>query len=132
MTGQHTGHTWIRGNFSIQPAAGRIPLRTEDVTVAEVLKAAGYATGITGKWGLGEPDTTGLPNRQGFDFWFGYLNQNHAHSYYPDYLWRNEETKIPTTGINQSRTIKIRVPLTSKAFMDLLMRPMFIEMSPVP
>ena len=59
--------------------------------MAEVLKTAGYATGLIGKWGLGEPDTTGIPNRKGFDYFFGYLNQNHAHNYYPDYLWRNQE-----------------------------------------
>ncbi|HUV66161.1 MAG TPA: arylsulfatase, partial [Sedimentisphaerales bacterium] len=51
----------------------------------------GYSTGIIGKWGLGEADSTGIPNRQGFDYWFGYLNQRHAHNYYPMYLWRNEE-----------------------------------------
>ncbi|MHC4519585.1 MAG: sulfatase-like hydrolase/transferase, partial [Planctomycetota bacterium] len=84
MTGMHSGHAWIRAN-------GRLPLRPEDVTVAELLKRAGYATGIIGKWGLGEPETTGIPNRQGFDYWFGYLNQRHAHNYYPEYLWRNEE-----------------------------------------
>ena len=84
MTGLHTGHAFIRGN-------DRIPLRTSDVTVAELLKQAGYTTGIIGKWGLGEPDTTGIPNRQGFDYWFGYLNQRHAHNYYPRYLWRNQE-----------------------------------------
>jgi arylsulfatase A-like enzyme len=67
-----------------------VPLRETDVTVAEVLKTAGYTTGITGKWGLGEPDTTGTPNRQGFDQWFGYLNQRRAHTYYPTFLWRNE------------------------------------------
>jgi arylsulfatase A-like enzyme len=87
MTGLHTGHAFIRGN-------DRIPLRPEDLTVAELMKQAGYATGIVGKWGLGEPDTTGVPNRKGFDYWFGYLNQQHAHNYYPDYLWRNEE-KVP-------------------------------------
>jgi len=59
-----------------------------------VLKQAGYAAGITGKWGLGEPDTTGIPNRQGFDEWFGYLNQRNAHSYYPPYLWHNEQKQI--------------------------------------
>ncbi len=90
MTGQHTGHTWVRGNK-------RVPLRPKDVTVAEVLQQAGYTTGIIGKWGLGEPDTTGIPNRQGFDVWFGYLNQRHAHNYYPDYLWRNEQ-KVPLEG----------------------------------
>jgi len=94
MTGQHTGHTRVRGNFAIKGGVGpqrRLPLRDKDVTVAEVLKKAGYATAIVGKWGLGEPDTPGIPNRQGFDFWFGYLNQRRAHSYYPDYLWRNTE-----------------------------------------
>jgi arylsulfatase A-like enzyme len=87
MTALHTGHAWIRGN-------DRIPLRPSDVTVAELLKQAGYTTGIVGKWGLGEPQTTGVPNKKGFDQWFGYLNQLHAHNYYPDYLWRNEE-KVP-------------------------------------
>ncbi|MEN6425230.1 MAG: arylsulfatase [Phycisphaerales bacterium] len=87
MTGLHTGHAFIRGN-------DRIPLRPSDVTVAELLRQAGYTTGIVGKWGLGEPDSTGIPNRKGFDHWFGYLNQRHAHNYYPDYLWRNEG-KVP-------------------------------------
>lgn len=89
MTGLHTGHAYIRGNSGKNGA--RVPLRPDDVTVAEVLKTVGYRTGIIGKWGLGEPDTTGIPNRQGFDYWFGYLNQAHAHDYYTDYLWRNEE-----------------------------------------
>jgi arylsulfatase A-like enzyme len=84
MTGYHTGHAYIRGNE-------RIPLRPEDVTVAELLKEGGYKTAVIGKWGLGEPETTGIPNRKGFDYWFGYLNQTHAHYYYTDYLWRNEE-----------------------------------------
>ena len=84
MTGLHTGHCWVRGNKLL-------PLRPGDVTVAELLKAQGYATGIIGKWGIGEPGTTGIPNRQGFDYWFGYLNQRHAHNYWPTYLWRNEE-----------------------------------------
>jgi arylsulfatase A-like enzyme len=84
MTGQHTGHTRIRGN-------ARYPLAPEDVTVAEVLKSAGYKTALIGKWGLGEAGTTGVPNRQGFDYFFGYLNQRHAHNYYPSSLWRNEE-----------------------------------------
>jgi len=77
MTGYHTGHALIRGN-------ARVPLRQSDVTVAKMLKKADYTTGIIGKWGLGEPETTGIPNRQGFDYWFGYLNQRHAHNYYPE------------------------------------------------
>jgi len=84
MTGYHTGHARIRGNK-------RHPLLPQDVTVAEVLKDAGYATGIIGKWGLGAPNDSGIPNRQGFDYWFGYLDQARAHNYYPDYVWKNEE-----------------------------------------
>jgi len=84
MTGLHTGHCWIRGN-------ARVPLRPEDVTVAELLKEQGYTTGLIGKWGLGNEETTGVPNKQGFDYFFGYLDQGHAHNYYPDHLWRNEE-----------------------------------------
>jgi arylsulfatase A-like enzyme len=90
MTGKHTGHAHIRGN-------SLVPLRPEDITVAALLKRAGYVTGLIGKWGLGEPGTTGVPTKQGFDYFFGYLNQVHAHNYYPDYLWRNED-KIPIEG----------------------------------
>lgn len=95
MTGLHTGHGWVRDNKS--KLLERVPLRPEDFTVAELLKGEGYTTGIIGKWGLGEPNTTGVPNKQGFDYWFGYLNQAHAHTYYPDYLWRNEE-RFPLKG----------------------------------
>lgn len=93
MTGMHQGHARIRGNASSlsKTPEGRVPLLPEDVTIAEVLKEAGYATGIVGKWGLGEPDTDGIPNKQGFDYWYGFLNQNHAEEYWTDYLWRNQE-----------------------------------------
>ena len=84
MTGHHTGHARVRGN-------ARVPLLPENATVGEVLQAAGYTTGIVGKWGLGEADTPGIPTRQGFNEWFGYLNQRNAHNYYPPFLWRNEE-----------------------------------------
>jgi len=97
MTGQHTGHTRVRGNSGRVGGVGpqrRVPLKPEDVTLAEILKQEGYTTAITGKWGLGEPGTTGIPNRQGFDEWFGYLNQRNAHSYYPPFLWHNEQKKI--------------------------------------
>ena len=96
MTGQHTGNTTVRGNFGkfgvvgLAGNNGRVPLYEDDITVAEVLKEAGYVTGITGKWGLGEPNTTGHPNDQGFDEWFGYLNQRKAHSYYPDFIWKDK------------------------------------------
>lgn len=93
MTGLHAGHTRVRGNTGrggvkgLGGAEGRVPLEDKDVTVAEVLQQAGYVTGMTGKWGLGEPGTTGVPQNQGFDEWFGYLNQRRAHSYYPDFIW---------------------------------------------
>ena len=89
MTGKHQGHALIRGNNGKNNE--RISLRSEDTTIAEVLKTAGYRTGIVGKWGLGEPDTAGIPNKKGFDYFYGYLDQTLAHNYYPDYLWRNQE-----------------------------------------
>ncbi|MCS7465397.1 arylsulfatase [Stieleria sp. ICT_E10.1] len=102
MTGQHMGHTHVRGNAG-GPDMSKQSLRSEDVTVAEVLKEAGYQTALCGKWGLGD-DTLGgregLPRRQGFDFFYGYLNQVHAHNYYPEFLWRNE-TKSPLRNVVQ-------------------------------
>jgi len=91
MTGLHMGHTPVRGN------SGGIPLRDADVTVAEVLKRAGYVTGGFGKWGLGDAGTEGVAHRQGFDEFFGYYDQVHAHSYYPPYLWHNDR-KSPLPG----------------------------------
>lgn len=87
MTGLHTGHARIRGN-------ARVPLEASDVTVPKVLKGAGYRTAIFGKWGLGNPYSPGVPNLQGFDEWFGYLDQQHAHLYYPDTLWNNREQVV--------------------------------------
>lgn len=87
MTGQHTGHAWIRGN-------GEIPLRDEDVTLATVLKAAGYRTAVIGKWGLGGPGTTGQPDRKGFEYSFGFLDHRHAHRQFTDHLFRNAE-RVP-------------------------------------
>ncbi|MCK5114572.1 MAG: arylsulfatase [Phycisphaerae bacterium] len=87
MTGQHTGHCYIRGNSSVA-------LRDEDVTVAEIFKQAGYKTACIGKWGLGEIGTTGHPNDQGFDYYYGYLSQSAAHHYYPDTsdpIWENKQ-----------------------------------------
>ncbi|MEP3480524.1 MAG: arylsulfatase [Fuerstiella sp.] len=92
MTGQHMGHTHVRGNAS-GPDMAKQSLRDEDVTVAEVLKTAGYTNALCGKWGLGDDamgGKSGLPRRQGFDYFYGYLNQVHAHNYYPEFLWKNE------------------------------------------
>lgn len=90
MTGQHTGHTTVRGNAGQKDRRPQM-LRAEDVTVAEVLKGAGYRTGLIGKWGLGLPGDEGHPNAQGFDYFYGYLSQHHAHNHFPDHLWRNNE-----------------------------------------
>ena len=83
MTGYHTGHCLIRGN-------AKDNLRPEDVTLAEVLKSAGYSTALYGKWGLGHEGSTGVPTKQGFDHFFGYLDQHHAHNYYPAFLMKGE------------------------------------------
>ena len=90
MTGQHTGHTPIRGNREVQPM-GQMALPASSVTIAESLRDAGYRTGLIGKWGLGSPGSEGEPNRQGFDYFFGYLGQRHAHNYYPEFLFHNTE-----------------------------------------
>jgi len=91
LTGQHTGHTTVRAN------GGGIPLRADDVTIGEVLKKAGYATGGFGKWGVGDRGTTGVPEKHGFDVFFGYYHQVHAHTYYPRYLLGNSEI-VPLPG----------------------------------
>jgi arylsulfatase A len=89
FTGKHTGHAFIRGN-------SKLPLRPGDYTLSQMLKEAGYATGGIGKWALGDHDSTGAPWRKGMDEFFGYLDQTHAHTYYPDHLWKNgERFEIP-------------------------------------
>ena len=94
MTGKHTGHAFVRGNVNDPASEGGqpfdYPIPAEEVTVAEVLKDNGYMTGCVGKWGLGGPTSTGSPNKQGFDYFFGYLSQVTAHRYYPQSLWENE------------------------------------------
>lgn len=90
MTGLHTGHTPVRGNFEIQPE-GQHPLPDTILTIPRLFKEAGYATGAFGKWGLGFVGTEGDPNHQGFDQFFGYNCQRIAHRYYPEYLWDNAE-----------------------------------------
>ncbi len=102
MTGKHAGHAHVRNNRQAKLPAevlarygsefpGQEPIPEAEVTIAEVLKQKGYATAAIGKWGLGQFGTSGDPNRQGFDLFFGYNCQAHAHSYYPALLWRNGE-----------------------------------------
>ena len=101
MTGQHTGRTHVRGNAR-GPDMTPQSLRDADVTVAEVLKSAGYSTGLFGKWGLGEVGLEGHPLEQGFDEFFGYLNQVHAHNYYPEFLWNNLEKAALRNRVERS------------------------------
>ncbi|MFT5491505.1 MAG: arylsulfatase A-like enzyme, partial [Limisphaerales bacterium] len=89
-TGNHMGHTPISSNASYA-------FKPEDLTVAELLQKAGYKTGGVGKWAMGGVETSGHPNKNGFDFWMGYLDQGEAHNYYPTHLWRNME-KFPLPG----------------------------------
>ena len=121
MTGLHTGHAQIRGNdewrargdvwnFEAMAAdpnlEGQRPIRTGTTTIGTLLQKAGYRTGIVGKWGLGGPLTEGIPNRQGFDFFYGYNCQRQAHTFFPVHLWRdtmkvrlNNKMVPPRTGL---------------------------------
>jgi arylsulfatase A-like enzyme len=99
MTGRHHGRTPVRGNAGPDnPQAQALP--TDEQTVAKLLQSAGYRTALIGKWGLGDVGAaeSGLPGRQGFDYFFGYLNQVHAHNHFPDFLWRNE-TRVPLRNV---------------------------------
>ena len=100
MTGQHTGHTRIRGNDAY-------PLQEADVTVAQLLQQTGYKTGLIGKWGLGLQETTGTPGKKGFEEFFGYLSQTAAHAYYPTNVWRNDNMMVLDLNTNDARRIYI-------------------------
>lgn len=94
LTGKNTGTAFIRDNFEMggwgpNEPEGQLPLKGSEVTIAEMLKPLGYATGFIGKWGLGGPESEGHPNNQGFDQFYGYLCQRVAHNYYPTHLWQN-------------------------------------------
>ena len=96
MTGLHSGHTQIRGNFELggftdEEEFGQMPLNPGTATVATMLQDAGYRTGLIGKWGLGGPGSYGVPNKHGFDYFLGYLDQKQAHNHFPTHLWENEE-----------------------------------------
>ena len=94
MTGKHIGHAYVRGNKGVKGPDGEeydYPLKEEEVTVAEILKHRGYTTACIGKWGMGGPESEGHPNKQGFDYFFGYLGQLNAHRYYPAFLWENNK-----------------------------------------
>lgn len=94
MTGKHSGHAYIRGNyefgdFTDENEKGQLPLEAKAFTVAELLKLKGYTTGLVGKWGLGYNGTEGMPTKQGFDYFYGYLDQKQSHNFYPTHLWES-------------------------------------------
>jgi arylsulfatase A-like enzyme len=93
MTGKHPGHAFIRNNRATPPE-GQFPIPSDTVTMMKVFRDLGYATGGFGKWGLGGPDSTGEPMKQGFTRWFGYYCQSVAHNHYPTYLW-SDDRKFP-------------------------------------
>ena len=96
LTGMHTGHTAISGN-------SKHILPEDAVTVTSLLKDAGYVTGGAGKWALGDNGTTGHPNKQGFDFFYGYLDQSEAHNYYPEVLYRNDQAERLPGNLNSGQ-----------------------------
>ena len=103
ITGLHTGHSFIRGNSEVKPE-GQRPISAETITLAELLKDAGYRTGAFGKWGLGPPGSEGDPTNQGFDEFYGYNCQRQAHTFYPKHLWHNSN-KIPLDGETYSHDL---------------------------
>jgi len=99
MTGRHSGHAYIRGNYEMggfedEREGGQMPLHENAYTIARMLKERGYATGLVGKWGMGVTGTTGSPLRQGFDHYYGYLDQKQAHNHYPTHLWEDDR-RVP-------------------------------------
>lgn len=120
LTGKHTGHGYVRDNFEMggwgpDEPEGQLPLKAAEVTIAEMLKPAGYATGFVGKWGLGGPDSEGHPNNQGFDRFYGYLCQRVAHNYYPTHLWSDSLKDVLDNGEWFAAHQKLDAPLASEA-----------------
>ncbi len=103
MTGFHNGHNRVRDNLP-----HGVFLRPDDFTVAEMFKQAGYQTGGVGKWGIGVPGSWGLPNQQGFDYWYGHYNQDQAHFYYPDYLWENDQLVLLQELVMENEVGKLK------------------------
>ena len=110
MTGLHCGHAAVRDNIPHYDSY----LQDEDVTLAERLKQAGYRTGGVGKWSLGDAGTVGRATRQGFDMWLGYLNQDHAHYYYTEYL-DDGEGRVELSGNTESKKHYSHDLLTQRA-----------------
>ncbi|NQD71300.1 arylsulfatase [Sphingobacterium shayense] len=118
MTGQHTGHTPIRGNKEIEPE-GQAPLPDSAQTVAMLLKENGYVNGAFGKWGLGMVGTSGDPNTKGFDQFFGYICQRQSHRYYPTHLWDNND-RIELQGNDLSKKVHYAPELIQQKTLEFI------------
>lgn len=121
LTGLDTGHAYVRDNFEMggwerNAREGQLPLPLGTPTVARFLKQRGYATGAFGKWGLGGPDSTGHPNHQGFDEFYGVLCQRVAHNHYPTHLWRNQSIEVLKNEYFSAHQRLQKVPEEAKAF----------------
>lgn len=104
LTGKHGGHAWVRNNRSVGKE-GQTPVPTSEVMLSELVKKEGYVTGAIGKWGLGPPGSESDPIKRGFDLFFGYNCQAHAHSHYPTYLWHNDQhRKYPENNLKTGKT----------------------------
>jgi len=123
LTGKHLGHSLVRGNdewakrgkvwnyravIADSTLEGQFPIPAGTVTIGRLLQQGGYKTAVVGKWGLGAPQTDGVPNKQGFDYFFGYNCQRQAHTYYPVHLWENDhrvhldnDTVAPSTRFSK-------------------------------
>ncbi len=119
MTGQHTGHTYIRGNKEVSPE-GQEPLPASTFTVAMAMKQAGYATGMFGKWGLGPVGSSGDPLKHGFDRFYGYNCQLLAHRYYPTHLWDNETRVDLTANKNLEQAVTYAPELIQRKALDFI------------
>ncbi len=103
LTGLHTGHAYVRDKRA-QPSDGQLAIPADTQTIATVLKKVGYRTGFIGKWGLGDPGSTGVPNHVGFDSFYGFLNRWRAQNHFPKYLWRDEKKEEITGNLNGKKT----------------------------
>ena len=120
MTGMHTGHTYIRDNRGgLNGEEGQTAIEANAFTIAELLKQKGYATGAFGKWGLGFVGTSGDPNKQGFDTFFGYNCQAVAHRYYPEYLWHNDK-KVFLPGNDWTNTVTYAADVIHKKAIEFI------------
>jgi arylsulfatase A-like enzyme len=120
LTGRHTGHCFIRGN-------AKVSLRPQDATVAQLLQSTGYATMSAGKWGLGNADSTGTPIKKGFDYFYGFIDQTHAHNSWPTFLYRNDEkvklrNVVPNEGPLGQGVATVKVDFANDLFNDEILR----------